>query len=218
MIITQDFIPKSRKMNRPAYPMVPEFITVHDVGNPRVGANAAMHIKYLNENADVAKRNVSWHFTADESMIAQHLPTNESAWHAGDGGSGTGNRKSIGVEICDNVDGDRAKAEENAIWLVAKLMKDHNIPIENVVQHNRWSGKGCPGILRSRPNGWNEFIAKINERLNPVVNYQLDPDDANKIIRFLSAGWFVVQGTSEAEKEFGRLANELRKASGQALK
>lgn len=45
--------------------------------------------------------------------------------------------------------------------------------------------------------------------------YMLKPEDANKIIRFLSAGWFVVQGNKEAEKEFHRLANELRKASGQ---
>lgn len=46
-------------------------------------------------------------------------------------------------------------------------------------------------------------------------NYMLHPDDANKIIRFLSAGWFVVQGNKQAEAEFNRLANELRKVSGQ---
>lgn len=43
----------------------------------------------------------------------------------------------------------------------------------------------------------------------------LKPEDANKIIRFLSAGWFAIQGNREAEAEFNRLANELRKASGQ---
>lgn len=43
----------------------------------------------------------------------------------------------------------------------------------------------------------------------------LKPEDANKIIRYLSASWFVVQGNKEAEAEFNRLANELRKASGQ---
>lgn len=45
--------------------------------------------------------------------------------------------------------------------------------------------------------------------------YRLNPEDANKIIRFLSAGYFVVQGNKAAEAEFHRLANELRKASGQ---
>lgn len=48
-----------------------------------------------------------------------------------------------------------------------------------------------------------------------VKEYMMNPQDADKIIRFLSAGWFVVQGNKEAEAEFKRLANELRKVSGQ---
>lgn len=52
-------------------------------------------------------------------------------------------------------------------------------------------------------------------RPNKTEEYWLTPEDANKIIRFLSAGYFVVQGNKEAEAEFHRLANELRKASGQ---
>ncbi|GAA0376402.1 glycoside hydrolase family 73 protein [Bacillus horti] len=48
--------------------------------------------------------------------------------------------------------------------------------------------------------------------------YMLKKEDADKMIRFLSAGWFTVQGNKEAEKEFNRLANELRKASGQESK
>lgn len=42
----------------------------------------------------------------------------------------------------------------------------------------------------------------------------LSPEDANKIIRFLSAAYFCTE-SEEARKEFNRLANELRKASGQ---
>lgn len=47
--------------------------------------------------------------------------------------------------------------------------------------------------------------------------HEMSPDDANKIIRYLSAGWFTVQGNKEAEAEFNRLANELRKMSGQKV-
>ncbi|WP_246294090.1 N-acetylmuramoyl-L-alanine amidase [Paenibacillus planticolens] len=39
-------------------------------------------------------------------------------------------------------------------------------------------------------------------------------EDANKIIRFLSAAWMSTED-AEAREEFHRLANELRKASGQ---
>lgn len=44
--------------------------------------------------------------------------------------------------------------------------------------------------------------------------YMLQPEDANKIIPFLSAAWKATQDP-EARKELNRLANELRKASGQ---
>ncbi len=55
--------------------------------------------------------------------------------------------------------------------------------------------------------------------LNVIVKgddeYMLSKEDANKIIRFLSSGYYIVKGHKEAEMEFNRLANELRKASGQ---
>ncbi|MDR6551247.1 N-acetylmuramoyl-L-alanine amidase [Paenibacillus qinlingensis] len=41
-------------------------------------------------------------------------------------------------------------------------------------------------------------------------------EDANKIIAFLSAAYFATTD-AEARKEFNRLANEVRKASGQPL-
>lgn len=43
---------------------------------------------------------------------------------------------------------------------------------------------------------------------------QMTAEDANKIIRFLSAAYFATDST-EARKEFNRLANELRLVSGQ---
>lgn len=42
----------------------------------------------------------------------------------------------------------------------------------------------------------------------------LSPEDANKIIMFLSAAYMCTD-SEEAQAEFHRLANELRKASGQ---
>ncbi|MBE3554396.1 MAG: N-acetylmuramoyl-L-alanine amidase [Thermicanus sp.] len=41
----------------------------------------------------------------------------------------------------------------------------------------------------------------------------LNPEDADKMIRFLSAAWFICK-TEEDRQEFHRLAEELRKASG----
>lgn len=47
--------------------------------------------------------------------------------------------------------------------------------------------------------------------------HQLSVEDANKIIRFLSVAYFVVEDNKKAREEFRRLANELRLASGQTV-
>ncbi len=162
-----DLIPTTNG-NRPGYKMEPEYITIHDTGNANKGANALMHAKYVKNPTTGA----SWHFTVDDERVVQHLPLNENGWHAGDGRYGTGNRKSIGIEICMNSDIDRAKAERLAAELIAYLMWKYDIPITKVVQHNYWTGKNCPRLIRSRTNGWSEFIKLVTESnmtLTPIM-------------------------------------------------
>ncbi len=166
MNIVKDFISVGRK-NRPGYSMKADFITVHDAGNPNKGANAKAHANYL-KGDDAANRPASWHFTVDENGAFQHLPISESAWHAGDGATGTGNRKSIGIEICDNIDGNRAKAEANAVKLIAKLMLETGLTIDKVVQHNRWSGKNCPASFRGAGT-WLKFTEQIAKEFKAIV-------------------------------------------------
>jgi N-acetylmuramoyl-L-alanine amidase len=163
--ILQDFIPRGRK-NRPGYKLTPKYITIHDTGNASAGAGAKNHTSYLKSKA-AENAPVSWHFTVDDTNIYQHLPLDENGWHAGDGAQGTGNRQSIGIEICMNADGNRAKAEENAAWLTAKLLKDFNLPLTAIKQHYDWTKKNCPRVLRSRPGGWNEFIKLVKEKMKP---------------------------------------------------
>lgn len=66
--------------------------------------------------------------------------------------------KSIGIEICENADGNFEKAVENAQWLLRQLMTEQGIPLANVVPHKRWSGKQCPRKLLNR---WDSFKAGI---------------------------------------------------------
>lgn len=44
----------------------------------------------------------------------------------------------------------------------------------------------------------------------------MSEDDANKIIRFISAAWYATSD-KEARAEFNRLANEVRKAAGMPI-
>ncbi len=143
MNIIQDFIPASNG-NRPGYNLNPIYITIHETANTSAGADAEMHARYVKNPSTAA----SWHFTVDDGQtIYQHLPLNENGWHAGDGGSGTGNRQSIGIEICVNRDGDFQQAMRNAAQLTRQLMDQFNIPVDRVVPHQRWSGKRCPANI-----------------------------------------------------------------------
>jgi Lhr-like helicase len=55
----------------------------------------------------------------------------------------------------------------------------------------------------------------LSQTIGEVEEDMLSIQDANKIIAFLSAAWQCTE-VAEAKAEFNRLANELRKASGQA--
>lgn len=147
---------------RPANALTPEYITIHNTANTNATADAVAHANLL--RGSWKNKSISWHYAVDENQIVQCIPDNENAWHAGDGGNGTGNRKSLAIEICEN--GDLLKATDNAAELTAMLMMKYNIPIENVVQHNHWSGKDCPRRIRAgEPYGWSAFLEKVKSFL-----------------------------------------------------
>jgi N-acetylmuramoyl-L-alanine amidase CwlA len=167
MNVIVDLIPPGRK-NRPGHVNPARYVTIHNTGNAAAGAGARNHAAYLKGDA-AASGSVSWHYTVDDCAVVQHLPDCESAYHAGDGANGTGNRESIGIEICMNAGGDLRKATDNAAELTASLCKRYGIPLGNVVQHNRWTGKDCPQMLRAgKPYGWDEFIGKVRGFLQPA--------------------------------------------------
>ncbi len=161
--IKQDFIPVGRR-NRPGHKLTPKYITIHTTANPNVGA--AAHASYVKGNAAAAIP-ASWHFSVDDKEIYQHLPLTENGWHAGDGTNGTGNRQSIGIEICEYTDAVRqGKAIKNAAWLTAKLLREVTtlLPFPGCIkQHYDWSGKNCPRVLRGRTNGWADFLKQVQE-------------------------------------------------------
>lgn len=140
-------------------------VTIHNTGNKGKGADALSHAKYLQGSGK--DQFASWHYCVDEKNITQSIPENEVAWHAADG-NGSGNMKTIAIEICMNSDGDILKATNNAAELAADILKRRGIKkADNFLhQHNRWSGKNCPQMIKQGvPYSWEEFIAKVNEFL-----------------------------------------------------
>ena len=179
---TEWIVPKGNPDIRPGYHMTPKYITIHETDNTSVGAGARNHAQYLyNQAVGNTNRAASWHFTVDDKEIYQHLPINENGWHAGDG-NGAGNRQSIAIEIAVNQDGDYNKAVENAKKLAAHLMKETGVSLNNVVKHQKWSGKNCPSRM-IREGQWDAFLTGVDKyyKDNPSVT---DPKDD------ITGGWY----------------------------
>lgn len=145
MVIKKDLIPIGYK-RRPNIKMKPTHITIHNTGCEGVPADNFRR-SCLDKTQD---KEVSFHIVVDEKEIIQLIPCDEVAWHCGDR---VGNRCSIGIEICE-----RDGSEQHAIELVQYLMREYNIPIENVVSHKSWSGKYCPRLILPH---WDEFVANV---------------------------------------------------------
>ena len=197
--IKKDLIPKAK---RPGYAMKPEYITIHQTGNTAKGADAKAHAAYLKNAAP----NPSWHFTVDDKEAYQHLPLDTNGWHAGDGTNGPGNRKSIGIEICINKDGNLTKAEANGAELAAKLIKEvgtlKKFPA-CMKQHYDWSGKNCPAQIRGRKNGWADFLKAVEKHLKAAAKPAPAPKPAAKLPAITRA--IDVKVAGKATKEAGYL-------------
>lgn len=154
-----DHIPRGKI--RPGTKMSPTSITIHSTGNPR--STARNERGWLTNPSN--DRIASWHIVVDEREAIEAIPLDEVAYHAG---NATGNRTSIGIEICES--GNRQKTLANAVKLVVKLLKERGWGVDRLRRHHDWSGKICPRILQ--PNnwqGWKDFIKAVEKELNSVA-------------------------------------------------
>lgn len=165
----------TRTTNRPNRPFAggrAAFLTIHQTGNRRRGANAHAHARWLARAAPY-----SWHATIDDREAWQSLDWSEQGWHAGDGREGPGNTGSIGLEICMHEGIDAARADANAAWLAARLRAAGH-GRSGIVQHHRWTGKNCPELIRAEPGRWERFleaVARFEAREAPTgVDARLD--------------------------------------------
>ena len=213
--IIEQIIPTSNA-NRPGGNYTKTYITIHETGNRAAGAGAKNHANWLSGGAN---GEIGYHYTVDDHEIYHHIPDKEKAWHAGDGGSGTGNLRSIGIELCVNADGVFEQTKKNAAWLVAKLMKDNSIPIENVVQHNHWSGKNCPQTIRET-RAWEAFLNLCRDELegNPASSgdtYTVQKGDCLSVIGAkLGLDWRDIAAVNGITEPYTIYAGQVLQLSG----
>lgn len=175
MNIRQMLVSSSKYSIKCPYAMAPKYITIHNTAND---ASANNEVSYMINN----NNEVSFHYAVDNKEAVQAIPENRNAWHCGDGGSGTGNRYSIGIEICySKSGGDRfIQAEKNAAYLTATLLKKYGWGIDKVKKHQDWSGKYCPH--RTLDMGWTRFVNMIKtelDKLNKPAQPSTPPSTSN---------------------------------------
>lgn len=180
MKYVKNHIPKSTACNRrPGRVMNPTTITIHNTGNPL--SSAANERAWLTNPTN--KRQASYHIVIDQTQAIECIPLNENAWHAGDGsGSKSGNRTSIGVEICES--GSYAQTLDNATTLVAQMLKERGWGVDRLRRHYDWSRKVCPRLMYDggKWTSWFAFKAMVQAKLNEGEADDVRVDKANVVI------------------------------------
>ena len=194
--ITKDYAPVVSSGARPGIKMSKCIgVTIHNTDNSGAGADAKAHANLLKNSWK--NKQQSWHFAVDEDGAYQSIPTDEIAWHAGDGGSGKGNTQTIAIEICMNSDGDLEKATDNAAQLAAQQLKKKGLSADKLYQHHDWSGKNCPSQIRAgNPYNWSTFKNKVKAYYNGSAS-------ASK------PGAGTGNGSSSTKKTVSQLADEV---------
>ncbi len=171
-----DLVPKGTHGRKKIRPMRPRYITIHSTQN--YTADAQRHSLALKRGAlrSPMRRGgnrigyLIWHFTVDDKVALQHMPTSEQGEHADFGGPG--NLYSIGIEMCEHRGSDQRATIERTAKLTAVLMKSKGIPLKNVVPHYHWprggkkpANKNCPHFLmdNGKPGRkWKWFLGRVN--------------------------------------------------------
>lgn len=193
------------------------YITVHETGSTNPDAGALSHANYLMNqiNGTTSLRVASWHFTMDDKALYQHLPTDEMAWHAGDGtrkagttwsdkwdnqNIGGGNAHGIGIETSVARNHDILKVWQRTAKLASELTKEYNLPQENIKFHQDFSSKLCPqSMISGNLTGlFYEFVS---------FEYKLVHDFSEAEIEFISHNPEYVDNTGRVIQRPGRAQN-----------
>lgn len=161
--LTLDIIPRTQTNQRPGIArQTPGYWVQHETANPAPGADARMHARWLHNGAGGAQ--LSFHFAVDDKSIYQMVPLNEVTWQAADG-AGPGNMSGVSCELCVHAGIDHARARANAEALAGEVMRALGMPGDRLRQHNAFSGKDCPALMRSQ-GYWPTFAANVARRAN----------------------------------------------------
>lgn len=155
-----------------------QFIVLHYVGAKSSARNNGKYFESINRQA-------SAHYFVDEVDIVQVVEDNNTAWAVGSQTykhATARNYNTLNIEMCCDTDAKgnlivTDTVENRTIELVHAKMKEHNIPVSNVIRHFDVTGKLCPLThVNVNQNRWNRFISQLQA---PTVQQPVQPTKPN---------------------------------------
>lgn len=169
----ENWIPEGRG-NRPGdlQPGGTQYIAIHDTAGTQ-SSSTAYNNSHWCTNPD---NSTSWHYTVDATSVYQQLPTNEIAYHAGDGRTryfamlDTGLKATSALPVITlkdgyfHINGIRTSITPYVLD-VEDRYKDHNIPIQAEINQQ--------GVLCEIGENGNYYLGKtyLNSDYNLIANY-----------------------------------------------
>lgn len=169
-------IPTAKIPIKCPYPMDAIGFCIHNTAND---ATAENEISYMQKNDNYT----SYHYAIDDQHVVRGLPLDRNSWHAGDGSTGEGNRKYIGIEICySKSGGDRYRqAEQNTVDFLAYELYLRGWGMDRVKKHQDFSGKYCPHRILSEGR-WESFLKRIDEKRKSYLKPKKEEEEVeNKV-------------------------------------
>ena len=145
----------------------PQYITIHNTDKIKV-SGTTMAEQYTRATLNGNMGDVFVHYYLDEKDCWHNLPDNEAGQHAADGINGTGNSKTLAIEIIMDGTGSASskQAEDRGAYLAAYLLNEYKLPIERLKTHKDWyPKKTCPIYILPH---WNNFKARVQYYLNQL--------------------------------------------------
>lgn len=133
-------------------------------------------VHYTANKGDTAKNNVDYfartvtgtsaHYFVDRNAVMQSVDEGDTAWHCGSDHPRhpyCRNSNSIGIEMCDSVDGVPDDVKSLTVSLVQELMSRYGLDSSHVLRHYDVTGKRCPAPWVDNPAEWMEFKKMLEE-------------------------------------------------------
>ncbi|MGA4919157.1 N-acetylmuramoyl-L-alanine amidase [Bacillus subtilis] len=210
--VRKNLVAENKRELKCPYSMNAKYITFHNTAND---ASADAEIRYMIGNTS----STSYHFAVDDKEVVQGIPTDRNAWHTGDGsGSNSGNRTSIGVEVCYSKSGGAKykAAEKLAIKFIAQLLKERGWGVDRVRKHQDWSGKYCPHRVLAEGR-WESVKAAIAAELKALGGKSASSSSAKKSAPKASGSTYTVKKgdtLSEIAEKTGVSVTKLQSYNG----